>query len=110
MNQQKNKVNQVDEDFSNIVVSFSQTALVGMGKISNPQTGKVDKNLNMARTYIDMLEMLSEKTKGNLTKKEKDILESTVTNLQLTYVDEMEKEKESPNTEDGKDKDSDEKN
>lgn len=101
MNDKKNNNDeQVDENFSNMVMSFSQTALVGMGKIANPQTGEVDKNLNMARTYIDMLQMLSEKTEGNLTKKEKDILGSTVTNLQLTYANEMEESEESDSEED----------
>ncbi|MGM0441226.1 MAG: DUF1844 domain-containing protein [Elusimicrobiota bacterium] len=90
MNEQKNPDEKIDEKFSNMVMSFSQTALVGLGKISNPQTGEVEKNLDMAKTYIDMLQMLSEKTEGNLTKKEKDILGTTVTNLQLTYANEIE--------------------
>lgn len=83
---------EVNESFFNIVISLSQGALVGMGKISNPQTGSVEKNLNLARVNIDILEMLKEKTKGNLSKKENEVLTDTLTNLQLTYADEIKKD------------------
>jgi hypothetical protein len=87
----------VDEKFFNIVISLSQSALVGMGKISNPQTGKVEKNMDLVRVNIDILQMLKEKTKGNLAKKEKEILTDTLTNLQLTFVDEQKKDSNESN-------------
>ncbi len=89
---ENNTGQQVDMNFLNFVLSLSQTALVGMGKISNPQTGKVEKNMGLSRINIDILEMLKEKTRGNLTDKEKEVLFDTLTNLQLTYADEKKKE------------------
>ncbi|MFH1714759.1 MAG: DUF1844 domain-containing protein [Elusimicrobiota bacterium] len=51
----------------NLVFSLGQAALMQMGKISNPVTGKTERNLNQAKVSIDMLEMLREKTIGNLS-------------------------------------------
>ncbi|MBN2406901.1 MAG: DUF1844 domain-containing protein [Elusimicrobia bacterium] len=92
---------QVDLNFFNIVISLSQAAIVGMGKISHPQTGKIEKNMEIAKINIDILQMLKDKTTGNLTKKEDEILTETLTNLQLTYADEAKKGMESK-PEDGK--------
>ncbi len=85
------KDNALDMNFFNIVISISQAAMMGMGKISNPQTNKVEKNLNIAKANIDILQMLKDKTEGNLTKKENEILTDTLTSLQLTYADEVKK-------------------
>lgn len=102
MNEQEQQ--QVDINFFNMVISLSQSALVGMGKVTNPQTNQVQKNMDIAKINIDILEMLKEKTKGNLSKKEQEILSDTLTNLQLTFADEMKKgpseqEKEEPKQE-----------
>lgn len=84
----------MEENLFNFVVSFfAEWAWQAMGKISNPVTGKVEKNLELARRIIDIIKMLEEKTKGNLTEDEKRILDATITELQLNYVDELEKEK-----------------
>jgi hypothetical protein len=83
---------QVDVNFFNIVVFLSQAAFMGMGKIANPQTSKVEKNMDIAKVNIDILQMLKEKTIGNLSKKENELISDTLTNLQLTYADEMKKE------------------
>lgn len=67
-----------------------------LGKIMNPMTGKMEKNLDAAQATIELLSMLKEKTKGNLTDNEGDILSDGLANLQLNYVDEVsrqEKEK-----------------
>ena len=81
--------NAVDMNFFNIVISLSQAAMLGMGKIANPETGKVEKNLNIAKVNIDIIQMLKDKTVGNLSKKEKELLTDTLANLQLTYADEV---------------------
>ncbi len=86
-----NQDNQVNFHFINLVMSLSQSAFMGMGKISNPQTGKVEKNMEFAKVNIDILQMLQDKTKGNLDKKENEILLDTLTNLQLTYADDIKK-------------------
>lgn len=77
--------------FMSIVLSLSQAAMQHMGKITNPLTGKIDRNLEQAKVTVDMLEMLKEKTKGNLVKDEEKLINETLATLQLNYVDEAKK-------------------
>ncbi|MFC2061438.1 DUF1844 domain-containing protein [Elusimicrobiota bacterium] len=92
MNDKVNPEEQIDISFFNIVISLSQAALVGMGKISNPQNGNIEKHMELARINIDILQMLKDKTKGNLTKKETEVITDTLTNLHLTFADEAKKD------------------
>jgi len=85
--------------FMSLVYSISQTAMMQLGKISNPLTGKVEKNIVQAKATIDMLEMLKEKTKGNLTKTEEKMLLTTLSNLYLNYSEEVNKESTPPRQE-----------
>jgi len=78
--------------FMSLVLSLSQAAMQQMGKITNPLTGKIERNLGQAKVTIDMLEMLKEKTRGNLVKEEERLISDTLATLQLNYVDEMKKE------------------
>ena len=94
MNQNNHTETQLDSNFFNIVISLSQSAFVGLGKITNPHTGKVEKNLELARINIDILQMLKDKTKGNLTDKERELISDTLMNLQLNYAEEKKKEAE----------------
>ena len=87
---EKEKVN---EYFLSLVFSLSAAAMQQMGKIANPLTKKIEKNLDQAKVSIDMIEMLQKKTKGNLTEDENKLLSSTLSDLQLNYVDELEKDK-----------------
>ena len=57
-----------------------------LGRIPNPQTGKPEINLEIARMFIDQLEMIHEKTRGNLTSEESEILSRVLSDLQLTFV------------------------
>jgi len=77
--------------FMSIILSLSQAAMQHMGKITNPLTGKIDRNLEQAKVTVDMLEMLKEKTKGNLVKDEEKLINETLATLQLNYVDEAKK-------------------
>ncbi|HOL23034.1 MAG TPA: DUF1844 domain-containing protein [bacterium] len=81
--------------FTFVISFFADWGWQAMGKVANPLTGKTEKNLELARQIIDIMEMLHEKTKGNLTKDEERILTATIAELQLNYVDEMEKERAS---------------
>jgi Domain of unknown function (DUF1844) len=56
--------------------------------MANPMTGKADRNLDAARMMIDTLEMLEEKTAGNLTPDESRMLKSSLTDLRIMFVDE----------------------
>ena len=79
--------------FSNLVLSIASTALIKMGLDSNNQ--KEEKNLDMARYNIDLLELLKTKTKNNLSKEEIELLDSCVSDLKLQYVRLSSQKKES---------------
>ena len=57
----------LDALFVNLILIFKNAAIQQMGKIINPLTGKVEKNLEQARFSIDMIEMLKDKTRGNVS-------------------------------------------
>ncbi|MBN1385215.1 MAG: DUF1844 domain-containing protein [Elusimicrobia bacterium] len=82
----------INEYFLSLVFSLSAAAMQQMGKVANPINNKVEKNLDQAKVSIDMLKMLHEKTKGNLTEDETKLLASTLSDLQLNYVDELGKD------------------
>ncbi|MFQ5867307.1 MAG: DUF1844 domain-containing protein [bacterium] len=77
--------------FMSLVLSLSQAAMQQMGKVTNPLTGKIERNLEQAKVTIDMMEMLKERTKGNLVKEEEKLISETLATLQLNYVDEVKK-------------------
>ena len=77
--------------FSVFLSSLSMQAMIALGRLENPITKKIEKNLEQARFLIDTLAILKEKTKGNLTKEEEDLLEEALFNLRLMYVEEKNK-------------------
>ena len=77
--------------FSQLVISFHAAAWQQMGKIANPLSGKVERNLELAKNSIDILGMLEEKTKGNLSDGELKLLQNALTELRMNYVDELKK-------------------
>ena len=79
--------------FFYLLSSFEMSALVQMGKIKNPATDKLEKDLMQAQLSIDIIDMMKEKTEGNLNEDEKKFLENMISQLKLNYVDEVEKEK-----------------
>lgn len=74
--------------FLEMVSLFGMQAMIGLGKRINPATGKTERNLPGARWSIDMLEVLESKTKGNLNNDETKLLQATLTDLRLMYVEE----------------------
>jgi len=76
--------------FAQMVMQQSNIAMMLMGKAAHPESGKVAQDLEAARLFIDQLEMLEAKTKGNLSKDEESLLKQTLMNLRLTYVDSVE--------------------
>jgi hypothetical protein len=68
-----------------------------MGAIPNPITNEMDKNLIQSRFIIDTLVMLKDKTKGNLTEQENNLLESSIYELQMKYI-EVVKDENAQNT------------
>ncbi|MBN2422116.1 DUF1844 domain-containing protein [Candidatus Woesearchaeota archaeon] len=84
--------------FIQLIISLQGSAWMLLGKVMNPLTGNIEKNLEQAKITIDMIQMLKSKTKGNLSKEEENILNSVLQQLQLNYVDEVNKAPDSENT------------
>ncbi len=73
-------------DFSTFIMSLTSSAFYHLGDIADPETGKTETNLPAVQQTIDMLIMLREKTKGNLTEEEAKLLEQLVYELQMKFV------------------------
>jgi hypothetical protein len=73
--------------FAHLVMQHTNMALIFLGKVPHPQTGKTVQDLEHAQYFIDQLEMLEVKTKGNLNKDEEAILKQSVTSLRLAFVE-----------------------
>ncbi len=82
--------------FMQLVVMFHSLTMHQLGKIKNPVTDKIERNLPSAQGTIDMLEMLKEKTKGNLDSNEDRFLSELLKELKLNYVDEAGKPDPTP--------------
>jgi hypothetical protein len=73
-------------DFSTFVMSLNASALVNLGVIADPVTGKSDKNLPLGKQTIDIISMLEEKTRGNLTPDEAKLIKGMLYDLRITYI------------------------
>jgi hypothetical protein len=81
--------------FMQLVLQNQQLAMMSMGKLKNPVTDKIDRNLEFAKMSIDTLDMIAVKTKGNLSEYEDKFLNEVIKDLKLNYVDEVNKEQKS---------------
>lgn len=83
--------------FVAFVLSLAQTAAVHFGDIPDPNSGaSAEANLAAAQQMIDILGLLEEKTRGNLTAEERQLLEQVLFELRLRYVDVANKRPDSP--------------
>jgi hypothetical protein len=83
-------------DFYTFVLSLGSSAFVHLGDAPHPETGKpVEPDLLVAKQTIDILAMLGEKTKGNLTGEEEKFLETLLTDLRIRFVQRSAGKKES---------------
>jgi hypothetical protein len=73
--------------FSAFVLGLASTALIHLGVQENPETGTSILDLGLARQSIDVLTLLREKTRGNLTPEEDQLFGSILSDLQLRFVD-----------------------
>jgi hypothetical protein len=78
---------EMSQRFIEFVMMHAQNAALFLGQIPNPKTGQGEVNLELAKLFIDQLEMIQEKTRGNLTNEEAAALRNTVSNLQMAYVE-----------------------
>jgi hypothetical protein len=80
--------------FIQLVMMFQTAAMQQMGKLQNPITKKVERDLEQAKFSIDMLEMIQNRTKNNLSENEQKFLEHTLYELRMNYLDEVKKEEQ----------------
>jgi len=73
-------------DFSTIVLSLATSAMVHMGLVPESEGGSTETNLPLAQQTIDTLELLQNKTRGNLTDDETRLLQSVLYELRMSYV------------------------
>lgn len=86
----------INIQFFQIVFSLQTAAMQQMGKIVSPVTGKIERDMAMAKTTIDILGMLEQKTKGNLSAEEARFIGHSLHELRLNYVDEVKKGEAKP--------------
>ena len=82
-----------DQLFMQLLYMFHTSAMQGLGKMADP-TGKVNRNLEYVSQTIDLMEMLKDKTKGNISEDIEKVLEGMLSELRLNYVDEKAKPEE----------------
>ena len=75
------------EMFQGLVISLASAVMQHLGKTLSPVTNKIEKNLPAAQSTIDMLDMLSAKTQGNLSEPEAKLLKGVLAELKLNYVE-----------------------
>jgi len=73
-------------NFETLISTLATQALFAMGAIADPRTGQPTQNLPLARHHIDMLGVIEEKTEGNLSEEEKNLLAGTLYELRSRYI------------------------
>jgi len=76
--------------FAQLVMQQSNMAMLLMGKVRHPQTGEIVRDVEAAQLFIDQLEMLEAKTKGNLSKEEEHLLKQSLMSLRMAFVEAVE--------------------
>ncbi|MGD0675978.1 MAG: DUF1844 domain-containing protein [Polyangiaceae bacterium] len=74
-------------DFSTFILSLSHSALMNLGEAPDPETGQLETNLPLARQTIDLIAMLEERTRGNLSGEEERLLGQILFDLRMRYVE-----------------------
>lgn len=74
-------------DFPTLIMSFASAAIISMGKMPDPSTGQTVRNPVLARQNIHIIEMLWEKTRGNLTQDEETLIENILYELRMSFVE-----------------------
>ncbi|MGE5795677.1 MAG: DUF1844 domain-containing protein [Ignavibacteria bacterium] len=78
--------------FMQLVMQNQHMCMISLGKLKNPVTDKIERNMEYAKMMIDTLDMLAAKTKGNLSDYEDRFLTEVLRELKLNYVDEINKD------------------
>ena len=81
------QMGELSQRFVEFVMMHAQNAALFLGQIPNPQTGKGEVNLELAKLFIDQLAMIQEKTRGNLSNEEATVLRNAISSLQMAFVE-----------------------
>ena len=73
--------------FANMIVQNANMALIFMGRVPHPETGEIMRDLDSAQMFIDQLEALESKTKGNLSPQEQKLMNQSLTAVRMAFVD-----------------------
>ena len=73
--------------FSTFLIGLASSALIHLGEAPNPETGRAERDLVLARQSLDLLGMLHDKTRGNLSEEEARLFHNILTDLRLRYVE-----------------------
>ena len=95
----ENQLNKEDQLFIHLVNTFVQSAWISLGKVKNPVSDELERNVDQASYYIDLLDMLQTKMKGNLSEWEEQYILHSLSELKLNYIDE--KKKKNPEVDSG---------
>jgi hypothetical protein len=74
-------------DFNSLLLGLASTALIHLGETAHPETRKTEKNIVLARQSMDLLGVLRDKTRGNLTPEEEKFFDSLLADLRLRFVE-----------------------
>ena len=88
-----------DQLFIHLVNTFVQSAWISLGKVKNPVSDTMERNLDQATYYIDLLDMLQTKMKGNLSEWEEQYIIHSLSELKLNFIDEQKKSSEEDKSE-----------
>jgi hypothetical protein len=89
-------MNSDDQLFTQLLYIFYSSAMVSMGKLKNPATDKIERNMEQAKQAISILELIKDKTRNNLNDSQQRTIEGLLTELRLNFVDESNKDLISP--------------
>ena len=73
-------------DFSSFILSLYSSGLVQLGQVEDPSSGKKSVNLDLAKHTINLIAMLEEKTRGNLTEDEKSLINTLLSEIRVAFV------------------------
>lgn len=82
--------------FANLIIQQTNMAFMFLGRVPHPETGEVIQDFESAKFFIDQLEMLEVKTKGNLDKREEALLKQSLTGLRMAFVEAIDGKKGEP--------------
>ena len=97
-----NQLKKEDQLFIHLVNTFVQSAWISLGKVKNPVSDELERNLDQGSYYIDLLDMLQTKMKGNLTEWEEQYILHSLSELKLNFIDEKKKKETDSATDNGK--------